>query len=322
VNYRRLGKTDLLVSEIGYGAWGIGGGLWQGSNDEQSMKALHRAIDLGLNFIDTALAYGQGHSERLVGQVVKQRKETIYVATKIPPRNRRWPAQKGTLLREAFPAQYIRECTESSLRNLKVDVIDLQQFHVWDDGWTDDAEWYEMICTLKEEGKIRFVGVSVNDHEPQNALQITGSGKIESVQVIYNIFDQSPAEQLFPLCIEREVGVIVRVPFDEGGLTGKITPETNFPEGDFRARYFREDRKIQVYERAKRLERFLGKEAATLPELALRFCLSHEAVSTVIPGMRTADHVEKNVAVSDGRRLSNELRDELKNHRWLRNFYH
>jgi aryl-alcohol dehydrogenase-like predicted oxidoreductase len=322
VNYRRFGKTNLLVSEIGYGAWGIGGGLWQGSNDEQSMKALHRAIDLGINFIDTALAYGQGHSERLVGQVVKQRREAIYVATKIPPRNRRWPAHKGTPLRETFPAQYIRECTESSLRNLKVDVIDLQQFHVWDDEWTDDAEWYDMICTLKEEGKIRFFGVSVNDHEPQNAIRITDSGKIETVQVIYNIFDQSPAEQLLPLCLEREVGVIVRVPFDEGGLTGQITPETSFPEGDFRARYFRGERKVQVYERAKRLEQLLGKEAATLPELALRFCLSHNAVSTVIPGMRTLEHVEMNVAVSNGRGLSKELLDELKNHQWLRNFYH
>jgi aryl-alcohol dehydrogenase-like predicted oxidoreductase len=321
MKYRTLGKTNLNVSEIGFGAWGIGGGMWKGSDDTESMRTLHRAVDLGVNFIDTALAYGKGHSEQLIGNLLKERKERLYAATKIPPKNQLWPARAGSAVRDAFPKDYIIECTEKSLKNLGTECLDVQQFHVWLDEWLYEGDWWEAIRGLKEQGKIRAFGVSINDHAPETALELVRSGLADTVQVIYNIFDQSPEEKLFRVCQEKNVGVIVRVPFDEGGLTGSIAPETTFPERDWRNRYFRDDRKKQVWERAKNLEKLLNGEAKNLPELALRFCLSHPAVSTIIPGMRTVDHVESNIAVSDGRFLSYSLQSELKRHVWQRNFY-
>jgi aryl-alcohol dehydrogenase-like predicted oxidoreductase len=321
MKYRILGRTGIEVSEIGYGAWGIGGALWQGSVDTESMRALHKAIDLGVNFIDTALAYGPGHSERLIGKLLKERKEIITIATKIPPKNQQWPAKRGTKLRDAFPHDYIIQCTEKSLRNLNVDTIDVQQLHVWTDEWTEDAEWSDAISRLKEQGKIRYFGVSINDHEPENALELAASGKADTFQVIYNIFDQSPEDKLLPFCQKNNIGIIVRVPFDEGSLTGTITPETVFPAGDFRNKYFRDDRKQQVLKRVNTLTRLLGEEAKSLPELALRFCLNRPEVSTVIPGMRQVRNVEANCKASDGKMLSESLSAELKKHRWIRNFY-
>jgi aryl-alcohol dehydrogenase-like predicted oxidoreductase len=321
MKYRTLGKTGLKVSEISYGAWGIGGGMWQDSDDAEAMRALHKAADLGINFIDTALAYGDGHSERLIGKFLRERKERVYVATKIPPKNLLWPARKGSPVKEAFPNDYIIECTEKSLKNLGVGCLDVQQFHVWLDEWLNQGDWQDALQKLKQQGKIRTFGVSINDHSPETALELGKSGLVDTFQVIYNIFDQSPEEKLFPLCRERNIGVIVRVPFDEGSLTGKISPETTFPEKDWRNRYFHGDRKKQVWERVQRLQEMLNGEAKSLPELALRFCLSHPAVSTIIPGMRTANHVQTNAAVSDGRLLSNALRTELKRHVWQRNFY-
>ncbi len=321
MQYRKLGKTELQVSEIGFGAWGIGGEMWKGSNDDESIQALHAAIDEGVTFIDTALAYGDGHSEQLIGKVLKDRNEKIAVATKIPPKNWKWPAQGDIPVAEVFPHDYIIEATEKSLRNLGVERIDVQQFHVWHDNFMEQNGWQDAAAKLKEEHKIRFFGVSVNDHEPQNAIKVVEQGVADTVQVIYNIFDQSPENDIFPACMKHNTGMIVRVPFDEGGLTGKITPETTFPERDWRNRYFRGERKQQVWDRIQKLEKLLGDEAQTLPELALRFCLSHPAVSTVIPGMRTVKNVRANCAVSDGRLLSDELRNELKKHRWQRNFY-
>lgn len=321
MKYRTLGKTGLQVSEIGFGAWGIGGEMWQGSDDSESLRALHEAIDLGINCIDTALAYGNGHSERLIARVLRERSERVYVATKIPPKNNRWPAHKDIPVSEVFPPEYIISKTEESLSNLDVETIDVQQLHVWRDEFLNDTRWLEAIEKLKQEGKIRHFGISINDHEPHSALLAVKHGIVDSIQVIYNIFDQSPADELFRLCIEQEVGVIVRVPFDEGSLTGTITPETTFPPRDWRNRYFRGDRKREVWERVQDLKKLLDGEASTLPELALRFCLSHPAVSTVIPGMRSTKHVRSNCAVSDGRLLSDELLNELKKHRWVRNFY-
>ena len=321
MQYRILGKTGIKVSEIGYGAWGIGGAMWQGSKDDESLRALHRAIDLGLNFIDTALVYGEGHSENLVGKLMKERKEQLYVASKIPPKNRKWPAVLGSALRDAFPYDHIIRCTETSLKNLGVDIIDVQQFHVWDDSWASETEWQDAIATLKEQGKIRFFGMSLNNHEPDNALKVAATGLVDSFQVIYNIYDQTPEKNLFPLCQKNKIGIIVRVPLDEGGLSGTITAETQFPENDFRNSYFRDNRKQQVAEHTNALKKLLGKEAATLAELALRFCLHHPAVSTVIPGMRSRSNVEANRMISDGRNLSESLIVELRNHTWERDFY-
>ncbi|MFI5253274.1 MAG: aldo/keto reductase [Bacteroidota bacterium] len=321
MKYRHLGKTGITVSEIGFGAWGIGGEMWQGSDDQESMRALHKAAELGVNFFDTALAYGRGHSERLIGKFLKEFHSKLYVATKIPPKNREWPARPGVDFREVFPKQYIIDCTNESLKNLNVERLDIQQFHVWDDAWTKESEIWEAIDQLKSQGKIGAFGISINDNQPDNALEAAKTGRVDTFQVIYNIFEQSPDVELFPTCLRENIGVIVRVPFDEGGLTGSITPETIFPPNDWRNRYFRGERKKQVEEHIEDLKVHLGNEAPTLPELALRFCLSHHAVSTVIPGMRTTAHVEKNVSVSDGRPLSLSLRNDLQRHRWIRNFY-
>jgi aryl-alcohol dehydrogenase-like predicted oxidoreductase len=322
VRTRPLGRTGLRVSEIGYGAWGIGGTLWIGAQDEESLRALNRAIDLGVNFIDTALGYGHGRSEKLVGRLLRERRETIHVATKVPPKNLIWPARRGVPVSQTFPAGHIVRCCEQSLKNLKRDHVELLQLHVWQDEYLDqETGWKEALLGLKQSGKARFLGISVNDHDPASALRAVRSGIFDAAQVIYNVFDQSPEKELFPACLEQGVGVLARVPLDEGGLTGAITPETEFPEGDFRNQYFSGDRKREVFERAEALKRMLDGEAHTLPELALRFCLSHDAVSTVIPGMRRVATVEASAAVSDGRRLSPELLERLKSHAWPRNFY-
>jgi aryl-alcohol dehydrogenase-like predicted oxidoreductase len=318
---RTLGRTGIEVSEIGYGAWGIGGSGWLGAQDDESLQALDRAIDLGVNLIDTALGYGDGHSEELVGQVVRARSEHIRVATKIPPKNRVWPAPDGIEPDEAFPADHVVECTERSLRNTGLDVLDVQQFHVWSDEWVGRGSWQEAIERLKAEGKIRAFGVSINDHQPANALKLIESGVVDTVQVIYNVFDQAPEDELLPACREHGIGVLARVPLDEGALTGRIGPGTTFPEGDFRARYFRGDRLEQVERHVQALLDDLGIEREALAETALRYVLSHDAVSSVIPGMRSVRNVERNTALGDGQRLPPEQVERLKAHRWDRNFY-
>lgn len=319
MRYRTLGRTGYRISEVGFGAWGLGRQMWVGAEDGQSLQALHAAADRGLNFIDTALVYGSGHSEKLIGRFLKERSERIHVASKIPPFNLRWPAS-GTL-EEVFPADHIIRSTERSLANLGVDCIDLMQLHVWDPAWTEEEQWHETLCALREEGKIARFGVSINDHQPDSALGLVGSGKVDSVQVIYNIFDQSPEEKLFPACQKMNVGVIVRVPFDEGALTGNITPETTFPKKDWRNLYFAGNRKREVFDRVQRLLPLLGNEDRTLPQLALAFCLHHPAVTTVIPGMRSLEHVAANMAVSDQPSLSTATIEKLRQHLWPKNFY-
>ncbi len=321
MNYRTLGKTGLQVSEIGYGAWGIGKGMWVGAEDDESIKALNKAIDLGLNFIDTALVYGDGHSENLVGQVVRGRSERIYVASKIPPKNYQWPAQRGVPVREAFAADHVIASTEESLRNLGLETIDVQQFHVWSDEWADQGDWLGAIQKLKKEGKIRFFGISINDCQPDNAIRLIETGAVDTVQVIHNIFEQAPEDRLYPACEKHQVGVIVRVPFDEGSLTGKITPDTKFDSSDFRSGYFGGDRKQQVYDRVQKIVSDLGISLDQMPETALRYILGHPAVSTVIPGMRSVRNVERNCQASDGRGLLKEQVEQLKAHRWEHNFY-
>ena len=317
MNERRLGRTGLSVSEIGYGAWGIGGSMWLGAEDQESLKALNRAIDLGVNFVDSALVYGNGHSEQLVGKVVRERSERIVVASKVPPKNRLWPAPDGIDPDEAFPAEWIRRCTERSLSNLGLDAIDVQQFHVWNDEWVGRGSWLEGVQALKDEGKIRFFGVSINDNQPANAVRLIETGIVDTVQVIYNVFEQAPEDVLFDACQRNDVGVIARVPLDEGGLTGRIGPDTTFPDGDFRNAYFSGKRSVErVDERVRAILEDLGIEREQLPEIALRYVLSHPAVSTVIPGMRTVRNVERNAALGDGRGLPEDRVQALKAHRW------
>jgi aryl-alcohol dehydrogenase-like predicted oxidoreductase len=321
MRYRKLGRTGFQVSEMGYGAWGIGGHMWLGGDDRESLAALRRALELGLNFIDTALAYGNGHSEQLVGQVVRESGRRIFIATKAPPRNLLWPARPGIGIDQVFPYDYIVRSTEQSLKNLGVETIDLQQLHVWNPEWIGRDDWRRAFEELKRSGKVRAVGVSINDHQPDSALEMIRTGLIDTVQVIYNIFDQSPERQLFPLCAERGIGVIARVPLDEGSLTGKIDESTTFPSGDFRNEYFKGDRKKHVQQHVDSLRRDLGLRDGSLPEIALRFCLSHPAVSTVIPGMRSRHSVESNCAVPDRGPLPPETLAVLRRHVWERNFY-
>jgi len=321
MKFRPLGKIGINVSEIGFGAWGIGADMWKGSTDKDAMNALQKAVDLGVNFFDTALAYGGGHSERLLAKLYRGMKGKIFIATKVPPKNRQWPARPGVPFNEAFPRNYIIESANLSLKNLGVERIDLLQFHVWSDEWADVEEIWDTVRRLKSDGKIRAFGISINDHEPGSALKAARTGMVDSFQVIYNIFDQSPEEELFPFCQKNNIAVIARVPFDEGGLTGRIRPDTVFMKGDWRDDYFRGDRKQQVYDRVEKLKLLLGPEAKTLAELSLRLILSRPVVSTVIPGMRTIPNVETNTAVSDGKVLSEKLLKELKKHKWPRNFY-
>jgi aryl-alcohol dehydrogenase-like predicted oxidoreductase len=321
MRYRQLGRSGIEVSEIGYGAWGIGGAQWGGADDDESLQALHRAIDLGLNFIDTALAYGEGRSERLVGRVVREREETVHVATKVPPKNRVWPAEEGAKLDEVFPPGYVSECAEQSLRNLEMETVDLLQLHVWNDDWADSAELRDEVDRLRSDGKIRHFGISINDHQPSNGLRLVRSGAVDTVQVIYNVFDQSPEDELLTACRKHGVGVIARVPLDEGGLTGRIDADTEFEGDDFRASYFRGDRKREVHERATAIASDLGIDENQLAEAALRFVLSEPAVSAVIPGMRSIRNVQRNIAASDAGPLSPDERERLRAHRWVRNFY-
>jgi aryl-alcohol dehydrogenase-like predicted oxidoreductase len=321
VRERRLGRTGLAVSELGYGAWGIGQTMWIGASDDESLRALRRAIELGVTFVDTALGYGNGHSERLVGEVVRGVPETVHVASKVPPKNMEWPARAGVRAEEAFPADWVIRCTERSLANLGLDTIDVQQFHVWSDEWVDRGDWPEAVDRLKRDGKIRFFGVSINDHQPANALRLIETGVVDTVQVIYNVFDRSPEDELFPAVQAADVGVIVRVPFDEGALTGRIRPDSEFPEGDFRNEYFAGDRKREVWERANAIADDAGVPVDELAEPALRFCLSHPAVSTVIAGMRSTRNVERNVAAAEKGPLPPEQLEALHRHRWERSFY-
>ena len=321
MKFRPLGKTGINVSEIGFGGWGIGGQMWKGSDDKESMVALRKAVELGVNFFDTALAYGDGHSEQLIGKLFRGGSGKLYVATKIPPKNRKWPARQGVPFNEAFPKNYIIESANQSLKNLRMECVDLLQLHVWIDEWVGADEIWEAVRLLKSEGKIKAFGISINDHQPASALNAAKTKMVDSFQVIYNIFDQSPEEELFPYCLKNDIGIIARVPFDEGGLTGRVRPDTVFPKSDWRNDYFRGERKQQVHDRVEKLKPLLGAEAKTLAELALRFILSRPAVSTVIPGMRSIANVETNTAVSDGKHLSEKLLKELKKHKWVRNFY-
>ena len=320
MRYRTLGRTGLEVSEIGFGTWGVGADAWKGGTDADALAAMHRAIELGVNFLDTAIVYGSGHSEKLVGQIKREHPE-VMIATKVNPANWEWPASDATPADEAFSAAHVIARTEESLRNLAIDVIDVQQFHVWSDAWVDKGSWLEGIEQLKRDGKIRF-GVSVNDAQPDSVLKLVETGLVDSIQVIYNIFDQAPEDNLFPACERHDVGIIVRVPFDEGALTGKVTPDTVFEQGDFRADYFKDDRKAEVWEAVHKIMADLDIPLERLPEIALRFTLVPDVVSTVIPGMRTVPHVESNVAAGDAGLLTPDQIELLRAHRWVHDWYH
>lgn len=316
MEYRTFGRTGWKVSEVGYGMWGMGS--WTGSDDDESLQSLHRAVELGCNFFDTAWAYGAGHSERLLGELLRQYPtRRLYAATKIPPKNGIWPSKRGFLLEDVFPYDHIIDYTNRSLQNLQVETLDLMQFHVWEDAWAERDEWQRAVEDLKQQGKVQAFGVSVNRWEPENVLATLETGHIDAVQVIYNIFDQAPEDRLFPACERLNVAIIARVPFDEGTLTGNLRKDTRWPEGDWRNSYFVPENLNASVDHAEAL-RPLVPEGMSLAEMALRFILSNPAVATVIPGMRKLRHVDANIAASDGSGLPAELVEKLRAHRWDR----
>lgn len=316
MRYRTFGRTGWEVSEVGYGLWGVAG--WTGSDDEQSLQAMQLSVDLGCNFFDTALAYGDGKSEQILGKLLRANPgKQLYVATKVPPKNRKWPSRRGSTLDEVFPAEYIRSSLEISLGHLGISSVDLLQFHVWEDDWAADPRWQKAVADLKREGLIRAIGISINRWEPWNAIRALKTSTIDAVQVIYNIFDQNPVDELFPICRELNVAVIARVPFDEGTLTGTLTKDSKWPTGDWRNTYFMPANLIPSVERAEKLKPLVP-TGMTMPEMAMRFVLSNPDVDTVIPGMRKPAHVASNLGCSDAGALPAELLGELTKHRWDR----
>lgn len=313
---RTFGRTGWRVSELGVGMWGMGG--WTGSADEESLATLQAAVDAGITFFDTALAYGDGHSESLLGRLVRTNPgRRLYTATKIPPRNEQWPSRRSDPIAEAFPPDHIRSSVERSLANLGLDAVDLVQFHVWEDDWAADEGWQRAMDDLRREGLVRAVGISINRWEPWNALRTVRTGLVDAVQVIYNIFDQAPEDELFPLCRELGVAVIARVPFDEGSLTGTLTLDSRWPEGDWRNSYFVPENLEATVPRVEAL-RPLVPDGESMAQLALRFILSNADVSTVIPGMRRSAHLGANVAAADAGPLPAEVLAALRGHRWDR----
>jgi len=316
MKYRKFGRTGFEVSDIAHGLWGMGG--WSGSEDTDSLKALQLAIDLGCNFFDTAWAYGDGKSDGLLGETIaKNPDKRLFAASKIPPKNLRWPASPKYKYSDVFPPDHVFTYADLILKQLGTDSIDLLQFHVWDDSWTDDPDFRKTVEKLKRDGIIRSFGLSLNRWEPENGLKAIRTGLVDAVQVIYSIFDQSPEDELFPACQELNVGVIVRVALDEGSLGGKMTKDTKFPKSDWRSGYFNPQNLANTLDRVEKLKQILP-PGMSLPEMALRFVLSHTAVSTVIIGMRKLGHVEENIGLSDKGALSPELLDKLKAHRWDR----
>jgi aryl-alcohol dehydrogenase-like predicted oxidoreductase len=325
MHYRAFGKLGWKVSEIGFGAWAIGGDMWGPQQDTDSLRALHRAINTGVNFIDTAQGYGKGHSEELIGRVLKERSgETIYVATKVPARpGSPWPIPDNARADDFFSGAYIIRSCEDSLKRLGREAIDIYQFHTWSSSFNTEGEWMEAMAKLKQEGKVCAVGVSVPDTRPENVAGALALGTVQAVQVIYNVFEQFPKWNLFPIAQKLGVGIIVRVPFDEGALTGKYTESTRFPEGDVRARYFRGNNLAAVLRRIQEVKNFKDRlhPDMSMAEYALRFCLSHPAVGTVIPGIRTVVQADQNVAASDGAFLSPEELRSLERFAWRKDFW-
>lgn len=305
-----------MVSECGYGMWGMAG--WKDSDEQQALEALQRAVDLGCNFFDTAWAYGDGRSENLLRQTVKANpSKKLYTATKVPPKNLEWPSRREYSLDDCFPPDHIEDYVHRSLKNLGAASIDLIQFHTWEDAWLKDDRWLRKMTDLKSAGLIRSVGISVNRWEPWNGVEAVKSGNVDAVQTIYNIFDQSSEDALFPACVAHDVGVIARVPFDEGSLAGTLTKQSKWPRGDWRNTYFVPENLNATVDRVEALKPVVPR-GMSLPDMAMRFVISNPVVGTVIPGMRKVKNVEANIAACEAGPLDAALMTELRKHRWDR----
>ncbi len=323
MNYRQFGRLEWKVSDIGYGMWGMGG--WSNSDDNESLTSLQASVNLGCTFFDTAYVYGDGHSEDLLGQTVRAKAEKrLYTATKVPPMNLKWPAAADSTLMESYPPDHVEEYVHRSLENAKLQQFDLVQFHTWNDSWLRDDRWFYKLDDLRSQGLLNAIGISINRWEPWNGVQAVRSGQVDAVQVIYNLFDQNPEDELFPTCREHKVAVIARVPFDEGTLTGTLTKESRWPEGDWRNTYFSPENLGPSVDRAEEIKKTLKQwnqahsTDISMPELALRFILSNQDVTTIIPGMRKLGHVESNIEASDKGPLPKDLLKQLEKFRWVR----
>jgi len=332
MKYRTLGKTNLKISEVGMGTWQLADDpkMWVGADLKESLRSLNEYIEQGGNFIDTAWVYGfsdddpnRHPSEELISKFLKESKKRkdLVIATKVAPKNWHWPAWRADKLNDCFPSKHIEKQVDDSLRSLGVDYIDLVQFHVWNDNWANDERWQKTVGKIISSGKVRYWGISANDYQPSNCIKAIDTGLISTVQFIFNIFHQKPEEKLLPYAKKNNIGLIARVPLDEGGLAGKFTTETKFEKGDFRTNYFKEGRLTQLVKRTDALKKVFGGETDNLVELSLRWLLSHEEVSTIIPGMRKTEYVKANTLVSEKGKLSNDVIQQLKDHVWERNFY-
>jgi aryl-alcohol dehydrogenase-like predicted oxidoreductase len=316
MKYRKLGRTGFEVSEMAYGLWGMSG--WSGSDDTESLASMQASIDAGCNFFDTAWAYGDGHSDELLGRTIANNKgKRLYAASKIPPRDRNWPPKPGAKYHDVFPTDYVLEYAGKIREKLGTDSIDVLQLHVWEDRWTREREFHDVVKKLKTDGLVRYFGLSLNRWQPENGIEAIRTGLVDTVQVIYNVFDQAPEDKLFPVCREFNVGVIARVPLDEGSLGGKMTLETKFASTDWRAKYFGPDNLPKTIKRVEALKKVVP-NGMSLPEMSLRFILGDPAVSTTIIGMRKLNHVRDNMKTSDDGPLDAALMKELKAHRWDR----
>jgi aryl-alcohol dehydrogenase-like predicted oxidoreductase len=321
MKYRKFGKNGPEVSEIGFGAWAIGGS-WGEQSDRDSLEALDTALDQGVNFIDTAAGYGDGKSERIIGGFLKQRSERVYVCTKTPPVAGKWPPSPYCRIEERYPESYLRRNVEQRMKNLQVEYLDVLLLHTWTRAWNDRPVALEILHKMKSEGLIGQVGISTPEHDQNCVIQLMRDGMVDVLQVIYNIFEQEPAAQLLPVALETGTGIIIRVAFDEGVLTGKYKGNETFGPDDFRSNYFAGDRLERGVRRTEKIKEEFKGSGYSMPELALKFALTHEAVSTVIPGIRNRSQALMNIAVSELPELSEEQLLRLREHSWNRGFWY
>jgi aryl-alcohol dehydrogenase-like predicted oxidoreductase len=321
MKYRRFGTAGPEISEIGFGAWAIGGS-WGAQSETDSLEALETALEKGVNFIDTAAGYGDGKSERIIGEFLKSRSERVYVCTKTPPAPGKWPPSPYCKIEERYSEKYLRENVEERMRNLQVESLDVLLLHTWTRAWNDDPRALEILQKMKAEGLIKQVGISTPEHDQNCVVQLMRDGMVDVLQVIYNIFEQEPVAQLFPVARETGTGIIVRVAFDEGVLTGKYKGDEKFGADDFRSNYFAGDRLERGVRRTEAIKEEFKDSGYTMPELALKFALSHEAVSTVIPGIRNRQQALTNTAVSDLPQLPEAVMLRLREHSWNRGFWY
>jgi aryl-alcohol dehydrogenase-like predicted oxidoreductase len=323
VQRRPFGRTGWDISEVAFGAWQLGG-QWGPVDDDASVRALLDAYERGINFVDTAEMYGSGHSEEVVGRSLRDwTGARVYVATKVQPIHWPDPAESDPDIAAAYPAAYLRSSVEASLRRLGVDRLDLIQLHCWMPGGVHDQGWLTTLQAMREEGKIDRIGVSLRDHRADEGVAIAQSGLVDSIQVIYNIFDQSPEQGLLAAAAASQTAIIVRVALDSGSLSGAWTPASydEWAPGSVLSTLFRGERFGQTLERVARIREVTDPFYESLDEAAIRFVLDAKEVSTVIIGMTSPERIERNLSFSDGGGLAPGLRDRLAGFEWKRNFY-